>query len=31
MRLIVHHREFGKIEEHRCDLAMIETPQKEAA
>jgi hypothetical protein len=24
MRLIVHHREFGEIERHRCDIAMIE-------
>jgi hypothetical protein len=23
MRLIVHHREFGEIERHRCDVAMI--------
>lgn len=23
MRLIVHHREFGEIERHRCDVAML--------
>jgi hypothetical protein len=24
MRLIVHHREYGEIERHRCDVAMVE-------
>ena len=24
MRLIVHHREFGEIERHRCDVAMLQ-------
>lgn len=24
MRLIVHHRDFGEIERHRCDVAMLE-------
>lgn len=26
MRLIVHHRDHGEIERHRCDVGMIETP-----
>jgi DNA repair exonuclease SbcCD nuclease subunit len=25
MRLIVHHREHGEIERHRCDVGMLET------
>lgn len=24
MRCVIHHREFGEIERHRCDIAMIE-------
>lgn len=28
MCLIVHHKEFGEIERHRCDLAMLETNQE---
>lgn len=26
MRVIVHHKEFGEIERHRCDVAMLEAP-----
>lgn len=25
MRAIVHHRQFGEVERHRCDIAMLET------
>lgn len=25
MRCIVHHREYGEVERHRCDVAMLET------
>ncbi len=28
MRLIVHHKDFGEIERHRCDVAMIEKGKK---
>jgi hypothetical protein len=24
MRCIVHHKDFGEIERHRCDVAMLE-------
>ena len=29
MRLIVHHRDWGEIERHRCDVAMLEDGPKE--
>lgn len=28
MRCIVHHKDFGEIERHRCDVAMLETKRK---
>jgi hypothetical protein len=34
MRCIVHHREFGEIERHRCDIAMLQAaaePERKAA
>lgn len=31
MRLIVHHREFGEIERHRCDVAMLSSEQNQPA
>lgn len=29
MRLIVHHREHGEIERHRCDIGMLDAAKKE--
>jgi hypothetical protein len=23
MRLLVHHKDFGEVERHRCDIAML--------
>jgi len=31
MCLIVHHREFGEVERHRCDVAMLNDPSMEKA
>ena len=28
MRCVVHHKKFGEIERHRCDVAMLETKRK---
>lgn len=29
MQLVVHHREFGEVERHRCDVAMLNDPSLE--